>query len=320
VLTIAPILQHRDMFTADDQDKVNQTISWLEGGDAKDSETPNHCTETYKYFENLSLCEEFEARQADMTKRVRQQRIEWVREKLRQWDEEKAVELERCVWGWHPLFHLCTSNRFLSRRMPPLPWTHTMEEAKTVMAALSIRTPVREAPNEARLLRLYSIMLKMDYGYFDPCTGANRETLERWAKDTARLENASAMLVGVGGVIFGLPPESRWRSFSPEATIAALNAVRDGNWGELLTWTESTQARGVEDYAFSHPRSFEGLWCSRSKEDVWVRGPANQVRDCLARREDLDLRFLPLHFSKFYSYLYWFTLMQVDNIYAISVS
>ena len=55
MLTIAPLLQHPDMYTAEEVAKVNDTISWLEGGDEKASETHNGCLETHKYFASLSL-------------------------------------------------------------------------------------------------------------------------------------------------------------------------------------------------------------------------------------------------------------------------
>ena len=190
-----------------------------------------------------------------MQKRVRREREEWVREQLRQWDETKALEVERCVWGWHPLYHMCTGNSLLSRRMPPLPWKHTMEEAKTVVSALRSRTLHLLAPTSACLLRLYSILAKVEYGLVDPMTGAtNSETLQKWADDTVRLEGASAMLVAVGAALFGVPDDAMLDTgFTPEVSAAALKAVQDGKWTPFSKWVMHTQSRGVEDYAVSEP-------------------------------------------------------------------
>ena len=265
------------MYTAEEVAKVNDTISWLEGGDAKASEIHNGCLETHMYFASLSLIKDFRARQNDMQKRVRREREEWVREQLRQWDETKALEVERCVWGWHPLYHMCTGNSLLSRRMPPLPWKHTIEEAKTVVSALRSRTLHLLAPTSACLLRVYSILAKVEYGLVDPMTGAtNSETLQKWADDTVRLEGASAMLVAVGAALFGVPDDALVDTgFTPEVSAAALKAVQDGKWTPFSKWVMHTQSRGVEDYAVSEPDIFAALWCNLSKESVCrPAGPA----------------------------------------------
>jgi hypothetical protein len=44
--------------------------------------------------------------------------------------------LEHITWGWHPMYHIMTSVPLLQSVMPPIPWTHSNEEANIVVATI----------------------------------------------------------------------------------------------------------------------------------------------------------------------------------------
>lgn len=117
---------------------------------------------TVEYYANIRAWRAFEI--GTRTQREASERRERrVQSLLAQWDLTRALETESAAWGWHPLYALCALNPYLRRRLPPMPWDHTEEEATRVLQALrASRTAAIESPVEARLLRVHMLSIGLN--------------------------------------------------------------------------------------------------------------------------------------------------------------
>ena len=84
---------------------------------------------------------------------VERQRKTIITEHLKEFDANRVADRERTDWSWYPLYHICTTNCCLEERLPPLPWSHFVDEVINVYKAFSYeRIPMLTKLAEACLL------------------------------------------------------------------------------------------------------------------------------------------------------------------------
>ena len=104
------------------------------------------------------------------------------------------------------------------------------------------------------------------------------------------------MLSVVGATLFGvLKPARREMGIRYEVTRAAMEALRDGEFADILHWIALVQMRGLEDFAISEPKAFTTMWCDIDMGSVWRKGGAAwHLQDLLMKRENLDQYYFPI--------------------------
>jgi hypothetical protein len=81
---------------------------------------------------------------------LRQQRLGFVVEHLKEFDFANARKIEAIKWDWNPLWHIVNNEKclLLTKRLE-LPWSHSFKEAKIIACNLLQRkTPFRNVPWE----------------------------------------------------------------------------------------------------------------------------------------------------------------------------
>lgn len=115
-------------------------------------------SQTWAYMTYEKECVEYESRRTAVLERTKQSRETYVANELEKFDAEMAVEREAVRWDFNSLFGFCAMNRILRAFLPPLPWTHNVDEAKEVVQRLAgTRIDRVPAPAGARLLKCYFV-------------------------------------------------------------------------------------------------------------------------------------------------------------------
>jgi hypothetical protein len=118
-----------------------------------------HVQATFEHYESVRAHDECETRCGRERLELERCRRSIVAERLKEYDDNRALDWEQAVWNWHPLYHMCTVNPPLQHRLRPLPWVHSIDEAVKVRKLLSHeRTSSMNMPREARLLRLHMLI------------------------------------------------------------------------------------------------------------------------------------------------------------------
>ena len=113
---------------------------------------------TWEYMMHEKECIEYESRRTAVLEHTKQSRETYVANELEKFDAEMAVEREAVRWDFNSLFGFCAMNRILRAFLPPLPWTHNVDEAREVVQRLAGTTIDRvPAPAGARLLKCYFV-------------------------------------------------------------------------------------------------------------------------------------------------------------------
>lgn len=133
-------------------------IRVLDDGLLNDDDLNRYAQEAYEYYVSVREWRQYEGRRDSIQRELELNRNNFVADRLKEWDQNKALEVEEAKWGWHPLFRFCTKNPVVAAKMPELPWAHTREEAEMIACKLQTsRTPPGTAPPEARLLRIFML-------------------------------------------------------------------------------------------------------------------------------------------------------------------
>jgi hypothetical protein len=123
-----------------------------------DNVLADHIQATFEYYKSVRARDDYEMAKGRERLEVERRHGTAIAERLKEFDARVAADRERIVWSWYPLYHMCARNRRLEERLPPLPWSHSADEAVNLRQALSHdRTPVLTKPIEAHLLRLYLV-------------------------------------------------------------------------------------------------------------------------------------------------------------------
>jgi len=63
--------------------------------------------------------------------------VTYIENKMQNFDQVVALEVEWRKWSWHPLFHIFTTIPSLQALVPTFFWTHNNNEAITICDGIS---------------------------------------------------------------------------------------------------------------------------------------------------------------------------------------
>jgi hypothetical protein len=285
----------------------------------------DHVQATFKHYESICSRDDYETTCGRERLEVERQHGTVVAERLNKFDTRHAADREKTIWSWHPLYYMCTTNRRLEERLPPLPWSHSADEAINVRKALSYeRTPVLTKPAEACFLRLFmvangihfrcrctvlshlkyvSIELAWSnvhvphpltpsrrplYRAADPIDRATAPNINEWASSGTGFDASVRLVLKTGSALFGNCVSIGGASL--EELNAAHNRLVVGDLDKLHDWFSRLHARVVEDFAIINETAFLNAWMDvRGEDGTWL--PV--LQDVLQMWENLDLGWIP---------------------------
>jgi len=112
-----------------------------------------------------------------------QQKVDkFINKKMVAWEKAIALHLEHITWGWHPMYYIMTSVPLLQSGMPPIPWTHTNEEANIVVVAIrnmEKTIPAKPRPFSVLLLKMFLFVQGKGQAFANPIKGT-KENILKW--------------------------------------------------------------------------------------------------------------------------------------------
>jgi hypothetical protein len=111
-----------------------------------------------EYIEHKLLEKNNKKLEAQWWEKCEKRIVEYVDNKMHNFDAIVAPEIERIKWGWHPLFYIFTTIPTLKALAPNFPWTHSNNEAITTCDGICNMEKVGMVylnPWCAKFLRLY---------------------------------------------------------------------------------------------------------------------------------------------------------------------
>ena len=135
----------------------------------------------------------------------------------------------------------------------------------------------------------------------DPLQGAMDRRIQERLSLPGALDTARCLVEAAGSTLFAADPVGETETV--DAIGEACTSLRTGVSDALQTWVMTVQARALEDFAASETESFMAAWqvTAPVSEDDFPECVKN-FREAILRREDLDLRWIPLADGKFISY------------------
>jgi len=98
------------------------------------------------------------------------------------WEEAIAPHLEHITWWWHPMYYIMTSVPLLQNVMPPSSWTHSNEEANTVVTTIcnmEKTIPMRPTPFNVSLLDMFLFAQGKGQAFANPIR-RTKENILKW--------------------------------------------------------------------------------------------------------------------------------------------
>lgn len=134
----------------------------------------------------------------------------------------------------------------------------------------------------------------------DPLQGALDKSVQEKLSSPGALDTARCLVQAAGSTLFGADPNAETET--SDAITAACMSLHSGVSDALQAWLLTVQARALEDFASSETESFMTAWqlTAPVSEEVFPEC-LKILRQALTRREDLDLRWIPLADGKFIS-------------------
>jgi hypothetical protein len=113
---------------------------------------------TWTYMKNSREWDEYEVQSKAVGDAIFEKRKAYMREQVAAYEHSVQIDREAVRWDFNALFHYCGINSILRSILPPLPWSHSEEEAREVLRPLMTVTFMKPSvPSEARLLKLFFV-------------------------------------------------------------------------------------------------------------------------------------------------------------------
>jgi hypothetical protein len=146
---------------------------------------------TFEYYESVRSQDDYETACGRERLEVERRHGTIIAERLKEFDASRVADRKRTVWSWYPLYHICATNRHLEERLPPLPWSHFVDEAINVHKALSyVLHPL--TPSRRPL-----------YSTADPIDEATALNISKWASLGTGSDASVRLVLEMGSSLFG---------------------------------------------------------------------------------------------------------------------
>jgi hypothetical protein len=84
-------------------------------------------------MKNSREWDEYEVQSKAVGDAIFEKRKAYIREQVAAYEHSVEIDREAVRWDFNALFHYCGINSILRSILPPLPWSHSEEEAREVL-------------------------------------------------------------------------------------------------------------------------------------------------------------------------------------------